>query len=200
MVRVPVAGRTKTRLARQVGVATALRFARGTSRAVIRRLARDARWRVTLAMTPDADVCSRALPLHPARCAQGRGDLGVRMQRLLEGRPPGPVVIVGTDIPGITPGAVVQAFRLLGSNDAVFGPAADGGFWLVGARRRLRGLAMFAGVRWSTQQALADTLANLQGHPIGYARTLRDVDTADDLVELRQLLGRQILAPARIER
>jgi rSAM/selenodomain-associated transferase 1 len=195
MVRIPVAGQTKTRLAREAGLAVALRFARATSRIVVGRLGRDPRWRVALAVTPDAGLRSRALPPRYARCGQGRGDLGARMQRLMDQAGPGPVVIVGTDIPRIEPAFVMRAFRLLGSHDAVFGPAADGGYWLVGSRRRPRTLRMFSGVRWSTQHALADTLANLQGHSVGYTQTLRDVDTAEDLAALRHSIGRLVLPP-----
>ncbi|MGH6660397.1 MAG: DUF2064 domain-containing protein, partial [Rhodospirillales bacterium] len=64
----------------------------------------------------------------------------------------------------------------LGRADAVFGPAADGGYWLVGLRRRPRRLRLFEGVRWSSEHALADTLANLGGRPHVLLETLEDVD------------------------
>src|ERR671932_477084 len=77
-------------------------------------------------------------------------DLGARMERPLRELPPGPVAIVGSDIPGIEPKHVAAAFRRLAArDDFVFGPAPDGGFWLVGARRR-RPPRGFPGVRWST--------------------------------------------------
>ena len=56
---------------------------------------------------------------------------------------------------------IAAAFRLLGRHDLVFGPAEDGGFWLVGARRRPRLPPLFGQVRWSSPHALADTLADL---------------------------------------
>ena len=163
MAKAPVAGAVKTRLAREIGVATATRFARQATAALLQRLARDPRWQTILAVSPDAAVASRCWPPGIARIAQGRGDLGRRMQRLMQRMPPGPVAIVGTDVPGITPTLIAQAFRRLGRHDAVFGPAADGGYWLVGMRRRPRLLRPFAGVRWSSEHALADTLANLSG-------------------------------------
>ncbi|WP_425283593.1 DUF2064 domain-containing protein [Methyloceanibacter stevinii] len=49
--------------------------------------------------------------------------------------PPGPVVLVGSDIPRISRAHIAEAFRLLGNADAVFGPAQDGGYWLVGFKR-----------------------------------------------------------------
>ena len=56
------------------------------------------------------------------------------MRRAMNACPPGPVVLVGTDIPGLTAGDIAAAYRLLGRHDVVFGPARDDGFWLVGAR------------------------------------------------------------------
>jgi glycosyltransferase A (GT-A) superfamily protein (DUF2064 family) len=71
-------------------------------------------------------------------------------------------VIVGSDIPDIEVDDIVAAFRALGNNDLVFGPAADGGYWLVGARRRpVVPRNLFTRVRWSSKHALADTLANV---------------------------------------
>ncbi len=68
----------------------------------------------------------------------------------------------------------------------MFGPAPDGGYWLVGLKRVPRLLAPFAGVRWSSPHALADTLANLDGLRVVFAATLSDVDTGEDF---RQMAG-----------
>jgi len=57
------------------------------------------------------------------------------MQRLFERLPPGPVIIIGSDIPAIRAGHIAEAFKLIGRGDAVFGNATDGGYWLVGLRR-----------------------------------------------------------------
>jgi uncharacterized protein len=73
----------------------------------------------------------------------------------------------------------VAAFRALGRADAVFGPAADGGYWLVGLSPR-RPARPFAGVRWSSEHALTDTLGNFPGRRFARLRTLQDVDTAAD--------------------
>ena len=110
------------------------------------------------------------------------------MQRIMASVPPGPLVIVGTDIPAIRAAHIAQAFRALGRHDAVFGPAADGGYWLVGLAPR-RPARPFAAVRWSTEHALADTLANFAGRRVAMLRTLHDVDTAADLVRLRAQEG-----------
>jgi glycosyltransferase A (GT-A) superfamily protein (DUF2064 family) len=98
------------------------------------------------------------------------------MGRVAHGLPPGPAVIVGSDIPDITAADIAGAFRALGSNDAVFGPATDGGYWLVGLRRRPCFFDPFTKVRWSSEYALADTLANLAGKNVAMLRTLSDID------------------------
>jgi glycosyltransferase A (GT-A) superfamily protein (DUF2064 family) len=90
-------------------------------------------------------------------------------------------VIVGTDIPALGADQVARAFAELGRADWVFGPAEDGGYWLIGARRRPALRLPFAGVRWSTRHALADTLANLRGARPAFLEVLRDVDEAADL-------------------
>jgi glycosyltransferase A (GT-A) superfamily protein (DUF2064 family) len=118
------------------------------------------------------------------------------MQRLFRRLPPGPVLIVGGDIPGLTAGEIAKAFRLLGNADAVLGPAMDGGYWLVGLRRSPKLLAPFAGVRWSSPHALAETVANLDGKRIDFAALLGDVDTAEDYRRLRAAWQR-LLPPKR---
>jgi uncharacterized protein len=80
---------------------------------------------------------------------------------------------------------VLAAFRALRRADAVFGPAEDGGYWLVGLSPR-RPARPFTAVRWSTVHALTDTLANFRDRRVAFLRTLRDVDTASDLRSLRR--------------
>jgi hypothetical protein len=185
MAKVPAAGRVKTRLAAEAGLATAVRFARHSLASLLRRVGATAPWSTTLAVTPDSAVASRLWPRGVPLTRQGVGDLGARMQRLFDCAPPGPAVIIGTDVPHIARAHIWAAFRLLGRHDAVLGPAEDGGYWLVGLRRRPRILRPFQGVRWSTAYALTDTLANLRGRSVAQVATLFDVDTAADLARTR---------------
>lgn len=196
MVKAPVAGRSKTRLARDIGVGAATAFARHALRITLLRLARDPRWETILAVAPDAARKTLASPYRTARIGQGGGDLGARMQGLAARMLPGPVVIVGSDIPGMTPRHIARAFHALGSADAVFGPAADGGFWLVGFRRRPQCASPFAGVRWSSAETLADTLANLAGAGagVGFTATLQDVDDGAALRSTAGSAGRVVVA------
>ncbi len=196
MAKVPVAGRVKTRLARDAGTAAATRFVRSATASLLHRVGRDPRWRTLLAVTPDSGTRAPVWPRAMPRTAQGGGDLGVRMQRLMALRAPGPVVIIGTDVPDIAPAHIRSAFRLLGRHDAVLGPALDGGYWLVGLRRRPRLLRPFGGVRWSGPQALSDTLENLSGASAALLETLADVDSGADLERCRSRAGRVVRGKA----
>jgi glycosyltransferase A (GT-A) superfamily protein (DUF2064 family) len=115
------------------------------------------------------------------------------MARVFRTLPPGPAAIIGSDIPAITPVHLDAAFRALGEADAVFGPATDGGYWLVGlAPRARRRRGLFAGVRWSSEHALGDTLESLpRGMGVAFLETLEDVDDAASYARWRALLTRR---------
>src|SRR5215469_827172 len=95
-LRAPQLGRVKSRLARGIGAVPALRFYRNTVDALLRRLARDLRWRTALAVTPDIRL--RPWRVAASYRAQGGGDLGERMARVFREVPLGPVIIIGSDI------------------------------------------------------------------------------------------------------
>jgi rSAM/selenodomain-associated transferase 1 len=194
MVREPVAGRVKSRLAREIGVVTATGFHRQTATAVISRLAADRRWQTWLAVTPDTAAMARVWPREVPRRGQGSGDLGCRMSRIMRWTGAGPMVIVGTDIPAISPAHIARAFRALGRADVVFGPALDGGYWLVGMRRSPRIPRAFEAVRWSTEHALADTLASLERCRVETVDRLSDVDGRIGYERARAVFGRRVPA------
>ena len=178
--KAPALGRVKSRLARGIGAAGALAFYRGALHRLLTRVADDRRWRTVLAVTPDAALHSARLwPSRVARIAQGGGDLGARMARALSAGPKGAVIIIGADIPDIRADHIARAFAALGRADFVFGPARDGGYWLIGAKGAARGAAMFTNVRWSSAHALSDTLANLERWKVATIDTLDDVDDAE---------------------
>jgi len=182
MVKEPRAGRVKTRLGAGIGMTNAAWWFRHQSRALLRRLD-DPRWQIVLAVSPDREgLCSRFWPSQLLRVAQGGGDLGQRMARILFGFRHSPTIIIGADIPAIQKHHIERAFAALGQSDVVIGPAKDGGFWLIGMKRAIgRRRAQFGDVRWSTGDAMADTLATLSGANVAFIDTLNDVDTAADL-------------------
>ena len=190
-VRAPAPGRGKRRLARAIGDGAAVRFERLMIARLLRRLAGDPRWRLRIAVTPDRARRQARHWRHGVEAAgQGNGDLGSRMRRAIATLPPGPAVLIGGDIPVIAARHIAAAFRLLGTHDLVFGPAVDGGFWLVGARRRPRLPPLFERVRWSSPHALADTLTALPAWvSVGFVDTLEDVDDAETYHRLNQQRG-----------
>lgn len=187
--RAPRLGAVKTRLARGIGALAAWRFQRKTFAGLIADVAFDPRWRTLLSVTPGPARWPAKIP----RRVQGRGHLGQRMGRAMRAFAPGPVVLVGSDIPQLSRRHIVQAFALLGRHDAVFGPANDGGYWLAGLRHPARHPHIFDNVRWSSEHALADTLANVTDYAL--LEELIDVDTAADLARFQLTLNRDRPAP-----
>lgn len=181
MARAPRFGAVKTRLAKDIGRMKAWRFYRETLRATTQRLNRDARWQTWLQITPDRDLRPYGQwPRSYGLMTQGSGDIGTRMARGLTAFGRGtPVVLIGSDIPGVTPAHIHRAFRALGRADVVFGPANDGGYWLVGFANRKPTRNPFAEVRWSTEQALIDTKQNFPDRRIALIDELSDVDDGE---------------------
>ncbi|WP_412505603.1 DUF2064 domain-containing protein [Roseovarius sp. SYSU LYC5161] len=182
MLKEPRAGRVKTRLGRDIGMVGAAWWFRHQTHRLLNRVV-DPRWKVTLAVSPDIEgMKSRVWPAHLDRVPQGPGNLGRRMARLFHTRPPGPVCIIGADIPAIRKHHIARAFGTLGCSDAVFGPSTDGGYWLIGLKRvRRPAPGILRDVRWSSEHALTDSIASLGDMRIAQADTLTDVDTAADL-------------------
>lgn len=179
-VKEPRLGKVKTRLAKGIGRVAAWRFYKKTVSALIKRM-RNSKWQITLCVSPD-DYCGAFFPYDLPINAQGSGDLGQRMQRVFNTMPRGKVVLIGGDIPAIEQIHITKAFKSLRNNDIIFGPATDGGYWLVGMCRTRKCLTPFENVRWSTQYALQDTLNNLS-HNTRYELVdeLYDIDTVHDL-------------------
>jgi len=135
------------------------------------------------ALDPRAKQCR----LH----AQADGDLGARMTSAMQHAVDAghdAVVLVGSDLPALPPHAIVDAVRALerdgGEPDVVFGPARDGGFYLVAARRAWPDL--FTGIAWSRDTVLAQAQARARalGLDVTLVGTGDDVDTMTDLAAL----------------
>ena len=190
-IRAPQLGAGKRRLARAIGDVATVRFEWLMLALMLRRLAGDRRWHLRIAVTPNiarrqASRWRRGIDA----MGQGGGDLGIRMRRALASCPPGPVVLVGGDIPALAAPHVAAAFRLLGCCDLVFGPAEDGGFWLIGARSPRHMPPLFDHVRWSSQYALADSRAELPRRiKVGFVERLEDVDNEESYRRLAPRRG-----------
>jgi rSAM/selenodomain-associated transferase 1 len=114
--------------------------------------------------------------------SQPPGSLGDRLASGFEAAHEGgrPVLALGTDCLEFDAPLIDEAFAGLERHDCVFGPAADGGYYLVGTASPLPGF--FEGIRWSTPRTLADHLARCRdrGWSAKVLRELRDIDTWDD--------------------
>jgi len=124
---------------------------------------------------------------------QRGSNLGERMYDALAralGRYP-KVVLVGSDCPAIDREYLVGATKALDTAELVLGPAADGGYVLIGARRILP--AVFAGVHWGTETVFSETADRLERLGLRWAALpmLADVDRPEDLPGWRALRARQ---------
>lgn len=176
MAKAPMMGRSKTRLAADIGPVQAMRLYRMMMRRVIRQTQSD-KWDTVLCVTPPRALGNvpewAGLPQVP----QVGGGLGDRLQAVFSVK--GPTVVIGTDCPEITRADIQQAFDALKRHDAVFGPADDGGFWLIGLNGPARP-GLFDLVRWSHRQTLADMRTRIRGQA-AYLRLLIDVDDGEAL-------------------
>ena len=188
MLKEPRPGRVKTRLARDIGNTAAANWFRHQSNALLRNLGQDPRWTIVASVSPDVAIRSRVWKPSLRRIPQGTGDLGARMRGALAHCGPGPRVLIGGDIPGVSKKHINHAFTLLKRHDVVLGPATDGGFWLIGVKgAKPLPRALFQNVRWSSKDTLKDTLKSIgTGHSVGLTDTLSDVDTLQDLLDLKK--------------
>ncbi|MEE9346952.1 MAG: TIGR04282 family arsenosugar biosynthesis glycosyltransferase [Robiginitomaculum sp.] len=185
--KAPYYGGAKSRLAAGpnggVGKVHANRIYRAMVRKILRNVT-DNRWETVLSATPSRDILRRFGGVWPAkfsRMDQGGGGLTPRLARAFDRK--GPTVIIGTDAPQMGARDIAAAFKALKSHAAVFGPADDGGFWLIGVNGPVEA-KIFDGARWSTEYALADVAKNIKGE-CAYLRTLIDVDDVKALAKLK---------------
>ena len=178
--RAPVYGRVKQRLAQDIGRQPALEFYRQTLTALIAQL-KPGPWSLSVSVATPGDGDHEVFN-GLKTTEQPDGDLGVRMKSVLDSYAGCNRIIIGSDIPGIKQEHVLRAFALLTTSDLVFGPATDGGFWLVGCSQaqavfESADQLFMSGVRWSGCHALADTLKTLSPDKrVATAGTLSDVD------------------------
>jgi hypothetical protein len=197
-------GRVKTRLIPALGVAGARELHRACLAATLRLVASLPRGvrkflYLTSASQVDARRVARAMniPRGLRVRVQGKGDLGVRLERMfgeLWRAGFGRVVVIGSDSPMLTRRRLEEALAALRRADAVLGPARDGGYYLIGLRRTAKA-RLFGGVPWGTARAFAQTRRNLAKArlrvrllPVGF-----DVDTPNDVRRLKREVRRSRL-------
>jgi hypothetical protein len=185
--RAPVPGAAKTRLIPALGAAGAADLHRLMVRRTLATACAATLGPVTLWRAADpqhAFFAECARDFHVALADQCDGDLGARMGDAFA-QACGPLLLIGTDCPMLTPDHLVACAAALSVNDAVFLPAEDGGYALVGARRRIAGI--FEHMPWGTAAVMAETRARLARLGLRWAEPaiVWDVDEPADLARLK---------------
>lgn len=182
-IKNPVKGRVKTRLAASIGderaLAVYLQLLSLTRDAALE--AQCTRLLFYSDFIPAADEWAQA---HFHKFVQRGADLGARMkaafaQAFESGY--GPVAIIGSDCPELSPHLINSAFEQLLSNDFVLGPAHDGGYYLLGMRRF--SALPFDDIKWSTDEVLSETLRRIEASSSSFTLlpVCTDVDTIEEL-------------------
>jgi rSAM/selenodomain-associated transferase 1 len=192
LAKAPVPGWAKTRLIPALGPRGAARLQRRLTRVAVQTACDAGLGPVTLWCAPDArHRYFRALQQTTRlQCRdQPEGDLGERMHTAFRVHcAQGPLLLIGTDCPALRPAHLRQAAQALADGDeAVFYPADDGGYVLVGLRQPQA--ALFSDMAWSTAEVMSETRLsarrlNLQ---LREFETLWDVDVPEDLARLATL-------------
>lgn len=195
----PVPGRVKTRLIPVLGVNNATRLYVQLLEYVIKTVADTHLAASYLYLTPESDpeyFRSNALKNHFQLRTQQGNNLGDRMfnalaRTLMKYKR---VVLIGTDCPFLNADDLREAIMALDTTQPVkctmvFSPALDGGYVLVGASEVCRDV--FEDIDWGTHKVMSQTRSALQQQQIQWRelKTLRDIDTAEDLSALSQLNG-----------
>lgn len=197
--KAPVAGQAKTRLMPALGAEGAARLAQQLLMHAVQQAAQVPWAALELCVSPDTShpafaqaqnrAGEKAQGTAPGRLTlslQGDGDLGQRMHRaLLRGLSRhAAVLLMGTDAPGLNATVLQEAAQALLTHDAVFVPALDGGYALVGLRRPAPEL--FEGMVWSTPEVMAHTRQRARQAGLQWAElpALADIDEPADLVHL----------------
>jgi uncharacterized protein len=194
--RCPIPGKVKTRLIPALGARGAAELHRHLTEYTIRQVTNFRRQRPEVGLEIRFTGGSREqfqswLPAgKPAE--QAEGDLGARLSRAFAdafSRGLRRVIAVGSDCPALSPAILAEALARLHDHDLILGPAADGGYYLIGLRLAPAGL--FTDIPWGTAAVLAETLkrAAVSAFSVSLLETLADVDRPEDLVHLSDYPG-----------
>ena len=182
----PLPGGAKTRLGATLGQTAAAgvyaRLLYGYLLDLLATVGETARIELSLGHRRDVPFFAHAFPELQVR-SQVRGDLGARMAASFEcafDEGADAVVLTGSDVPGLDGALVQQAFAHLETDPAVIGPAADGGYYLIGMRPP--GADLFSEISWSTGDVLARTEARARAQGLTLTRlpVLADIDVEAD--------------------
>lgn len=193
--RYPEPGKAKTRLIPALGPERAATLHRTLAERMIHLLRRTrivtgCHFTVCHTGAPEGefrDWLGNGISLEP----QSEGDLGTRLTAAIQAslhRGHDRVIVIGADCPELDVSHFTTAFKSLANHPMVIGPAADGGYYLLGLRAPLH-RELFEGIDWGTGAVLQQTHAAAQklGFQPAQLATLHDIDLPDDLPHLERL-------------
>jgi rSAM/selenodomain-associated transferase 1 len=186
-VKLPKKGRVKSRLAQRMDEDLVLRLYESMVLDTIDLLTKG-RFPFQICFTPPGardsilEWLGRGYHVFP----QAGDDLGDRMENAFEhvfSEGVEDALLIGSDIPGLTFDVMDEAFNALLKNEAVIGPAGDGGYYLIGFTKRSFDPVIFHDTAWSTKTVFRDTMNKLNNASltVHVLPELTDVDTVEDL-------------------
>lgn len=193
MVKNPVAGKVKTRLAADIGNSAAL----NVYNQLLQHTQQVAKAVNCHRFVFYSDVVERTDLFDSTdfkKYTQCSGDLGIRMDYAFSipfKNEYKKVVMIGSDCYGLHASHVTEAFNALDQHDFVLGPAEDGGYYLIGMKKWHRWI--FQNKQWSTHHLLVETQQDIsvKQHSLYTLETLSDVDTLKDAQKYSELLINQ---------
>ena len=204
MAKAPLPGAAKTRLAPTLGDAGAAALAQRLLAHAVEQALAAGLGPVVVWAAPDAAHPSfvRAQQLGAALAVQGAGNLGARMAQVFErhfAALAAPLLLMGADAPALDAAMLQRAAVTLQGHDAVFVPAHDGGYALIGLRAAPPALlaALFSGMNWSTPRVMTDTRQRLAAAGFSHAElpAVHDIDEPSDLAHLPPHLKPHLPSP-----
>ena len=184
--RYPEPGKAKTRMIAALGTAGAAALHRRLTERTLATMSKTG-LPVKIRFTGAArDDFAEWLGSDRALVDQGDGDLGARMRRATVDAP---VILLGSDCPDLAPHHIATAAAALETKPVVIGPAADGGYWLLGLAAPLDFL--FDDMEWGSDRVLPETLARLRTRGIEpvLLETLADCDRPEDLARWPEIVS-----------
>ena len=202
-VKLPEKGRVKSRLALHAGEDVAVRLYENMVLDAIDMLKRG-RFLFRICYTPPdkRDQMMEWLGRKYDYLPQTGDRLGDRMEAAFAGVFSGDIedaLLIGSDIPGLTAEVIGEAFTALLTKDAVIGPADDGGYYLIGFRKKTFTPRVFHDMVWSTSTVFRETQDRLRQASLSLhvLPELTDIDTLEDLKTLLSSVKESQLGPSR---
>lgn len=186
--KAPQPGSAKTRLIPALGAEGAASLAERMLAHILAQAAQVGPVELCMSPAPGHPAWEKiAIPAAVQRTDQGEGDLGERMARAVHrvtATHCQPVLLMGSDCPGLTAGILRESARQLRAHDAALLPVADGGYVLIGLKSPCP--ALFDRMAWSTSSVALETLRRMAGLglTVWLGPLLHDIDEAADLAHL----------------